>query len=205
MPSLDDLLGTKGDKPASPAPAPATLPEDGAATTPPDPARANLDRVLSGEEIGEAFKQAVALMGDAAKRLEGGKDPGLDTQRVQEDVIRRLDQLLSSLQQQQSSSSSSSSSQGQQDAQGQKSQPSQRKPGSKPGSEQPGGEGNQESQGPPRQEGPLRPGLDSARAAWGALPARVRDMLLQGSEDRFSARYQAMTEAYYRRLAEEKK
>lgn len=62
-----------------------------------------------------------------------------------------------------------------------------------------------EGDGPPKQEGPLRPALDSARAAWGSLPARVRDMLLQGSDDPFSARYKAMTEAYYRRLAEEKK
>jgi len=215
VPTLDDLLGVKPDKPG-PASAPGvdlSKPGDIVTNAPArpsetgDPNRADLDRLLSGEEMGEAFSQAIALMGDAAKRLDTAKDTGIDTQRVQEDVIRRLDQLLSSLQQQQSSSSSSSSSssQSQQDKQQGKNQPSQKKPGGKQGQQSQPGDGNKESESPPKQEGALRPGLDSARAAWGALPARVRDMLLQGSDDPFSSRYKALTEAYYRRLAEERK
>ena len=47
--------------------------------------------------------------------------------------------------------------------------------------------------------------LDTARAAWGNLPERVRDSLLEGSSDYFSALYEAMTEAYYKRIAEEAK
>lgn len=209
VPSLDDLLGTKPQKPVPQTPAtnqPSEKPGDVANPSSPDAARADLDRLLSGEEMGEAFKEAVALMGDAAKRLETSKDTGIDTQRVQEDVVRRLDQLLASLQQQQqqSSSSSSSQSQQQQDKQQNKNQPNQKKPGQKQNQQTSSGQGDRDWDGPPKQEGQLKSALDSARAAWGSLPARVRDMLLQGSEDPFSARYRAMTEQYYKRLAEER-
>jgi hypothetical protein len=47
--------------------------------------------------------------------------------------------------------------------------------------------------------------LDTARAAWGNLPERVRDSLLEGSSDYFSSLYEAMTEAYYKKIAEEAK
>lgn len=200
IPSLDDLLGTKPESlpgPNQPSPAPPDAI---------DPARADLDRLLKGQEIGEAFTQAVRLMSDAADRMESGK-AGLTTQRVQEDIIRRLDQLLASMQKQQSSSSSSSSasSQPQQDQQSQRNQPNQKR-GQKAGQQQADrGDGQRTDEGPPRQDGDLRPALDSARAAWGSLPERIREMLLQGSSDRFSAKYQALTEAYYKRLAEEKK
>lgn len=191
VPSLDDLLGIK------PAPGQPVAPS-------PDTAKEELDRLLRAEEIGDAFKQAVTLMGDAAKRLEESKDTGLATQRVQEDVIRRLDQLLASLERNQSSQSQSSQSED--DQQSQKNQPNQaKKPAKQSGQPTAQGDGTQEWEGPAKQEGPLRPGLDSARAAWGSLPARVRDMLLQGSSDRFSSKYDELTRAYYKRLAEEKK
>lgn len=209
VPSLDDLLGTKPQPPAGSKPADASSPPIEPAAEVVDPTRENLDRLLRGEEIGEAFNEAVKLMDTAARRLEGTGDASLTTQRVQEDVIRRLDQLLASLQRQQSQSSSSSSSSSQsQDQQAQRNQPNQRKP-SKPSRGQSqqsqSGEGQRNDLGPARQDGPLKANLDAARAAWGSLPERVRDMLLQGSSDRFSSKYQGLTEAYYRRLAEEKK
>jgi hypothetical protein len=203
VPTLDELLGTKpATKPTDPAPgaqapvAPGALPEG-------DPNAKDLDRALSAEELGDLFEQAVTLMGDASTRLAGSKDAGLTTQRVQEDILRRLDTLISQMQnqQQQQSSSSSSSSQQQQGQQ----QPNQPRPGRQGESGQAGSGENtgQENMPPGRQDGQLNPQLDSARAAWGALPARVRDILLQGSSDRFSSRYQRLTEAYYRRLAEQ--
>lgn len=200
LPSLDDLLGTTPEK--SP---PASTQPDSSQPTAPDQQRADLDRLLTGEELGDAFRQAVALMDDAAARLERARDTGLSTQRVQEDVVKRLDQLLASLeqqqqQQQQQQSSSSSSSR---DQQGQRNQPNQRQQSQSQSSQ--AGDGSRDWDGPPKQEGALRPGLDSARAAWGALPQRIREMLLQGTEDPFSARYRTMTESYYRRLAEDRK
>lgn len=188
LPNLDELLGLPG-----------TSPGDA-----PDPGRTDLDRILSGAEIGNAFKQAVTLMGDVAKRMGEGGDVSLTTQRMQETILRRLDQLISSLEQQQNQQQQQ---QQQQQSSSQQSQANQRVP-SQQRTEQ-----NQEQQGdntgqtnnPDRRDGPLRPALDSARASWGNLPDRVREMLVQGSTDRFSSLYDSLTQSYYRRLAEEAK
>jgi hypothetical protein len=196
-PSLDELLGIK----------PAPKPEgEGAKPAPegpvPDRDKADLDRLLSDEEMGDAFKQAVSLMGDASVRLVH-QDPGIDTQRIQEDAIKRLDQLISSLQKKQKQSQSSGQSK-QKNSDSKDTAPSQGKP--KPGAQnqpKPGGTGNKPGMGPTLQEGDLSPQLESARAAWGSLPARIREMLMQGTEDRFSARYKLLTQEYYKRLAEE--
>jgi hypothetical protein len=171
MPSLDELLGLEGTEEAGP-----------------DAAQHELEQALSGEQLGDAFIQAVDLMGSVAQRIQAQKDTGVQTQRLQEDILRRLDQLISSMEQQQSSSSSSSSSSSQQQQQQQRSN---------------GSESNEHATAPELQEGPLRPNLEPVTAAWGNLPARVRDQLLQGIDDRFSALYENMTEAYYKRLAEE--
>ena len=58
---------------------------------------------------------------------------------------------------------------------------------------------------PGRRNGALNPALDAARAAWGNLPDRVREMLVQGTNDRFSDIYKKQTEEYYRKLAEQGK
>jgi len=199
LPSLDELLGLPdADAPAGDGGADAS---DLPLLDPEDPAAADLDRRLSGEELPEEIQAAVALMGDTADRLELSMDLGLTTQRMQEDIVRRLDQIIEAAgeQQQQQSSSSSSSS-------GSQNQPNQQPPRPQQGEE---GEQNQQGQGegestpPGRQDGELSPELRASRAAWGALPERTRDALLQGSGERFSSLYQRLTEAYYRRLAEE--
>lgn len=182
LPSLDDLLGLGDD------------------TGEDDSEKAQLDKLLSGQEIGQAFQQAVALMGDAAKRLTESRDVGLATQRVQEDALRKLDQLISSLDRQ-SQQQQQSQSQQQDDPQNSPRQRQQQQQQQQ--QQQAAGSDPQESEGPTLQEGGLSPLLDSARAAWGALPARVREMLMQGSADRFSALYNKRTQEYYRRLAEE--
>ncbi|HYE03048.1 MAG TPA: hypothetical protein VD963_07415 [Phycisphaerales bacterium] len=182
LPSLDELLGTGRPR-----------------TDPKSEDREDLRRRLRGEEVGDAFKEAVALMGRAAERLETAHDKGVTTQRLQEDALDRLDELIASLKQNQSRPSSSrrpqpgdepqASPQGQRSRQRGENQPTQGEPG--------------EMDLPARRDGALGPDLQAARAAWGALPARVRDMLMQGSSDQFSSMYQRLTETYYRRLAEE--
>lgn len=151
--------------------------------------------------MGDAFKQAVALMGDASTRLNDAKDPGVQTQRIQEDVIRRLDQLLASLDRQQQQQQQQQSQQQQQ--QSPKNVPQQSRSQAQQQQDPQKGDGNNPSDGPALKTGKLNAELESARAAWGTLPARVREMLLQGSADRFSARHRALTEEYYKRLAEE--
>ena len=190
LPSLDELLGTEG-----------VASDDGAgAALPGDTAEEELTRLLSGQEIVDEFRAAVDLMDRSARRLSAARDTGLTTQRLQEDVLRKLDKLIADAKQrsqQNGGSSSSSSSQQQQQAQQQPRQDTSPQAGQ--------GDNRGEASTPGGRTGPLGPEQAADLAAWGALPARLRDALLQGSSDRFSATYRKLTEAYYRKLAEEPK
>lgn len=192
LPSLDELLGL--------APPGST---DAPVVELPDADRAALDRKLSAEDAAEAFQQAVQLMEQTAGRLADGRDPGLVTQRLQEDVVRKLDAVIAaSTQNQSSSSSSSSSSEQEQQNQPNQSQQQQQQQQDARRDQQEGDP--QDGQPPGRRDGALNNAQLNA-AAWGALPERLREALVQGSSDKFSSIYQTMTEQYYRRLAEEKR
>ena len=185
LPSLDELLGLEeGD-------------DSGV-----DREAEELREVLSPREAGEALGQAVNLMERVASRIEEGDDLSLSTQRLQEDILRKLDQVIESAQNNQqsgggssSSQSSSSSSQqqpNQQQQEGQSQQQGQEGDGS--GQEQmPGGSSNAQPGGEVAPNG----------VSWGALPQRVRDALSQGISDRYSELYRSITEQYYRALAED--
>jgi hypothetical protein len=154
-------------------------------------------------EIGNAFRQAVTLMGDVAKRMGEANDASLTTQRMQQTILRRLDQLISSLEQQQQQQQQQQQSSSQQ----QQSQANQRVPSQQQqqqNNEQKGDNTGQTAL-PARRDGVLNPALDAARASWGNLPDRVREMLVQGTNDRFSDIYKTQTEEYYRKLAEQGK
>lgn len=196
-PSLDELLGlTPAATDAKPGD--ASKPSDARPTD--DASNVDLDRLLSAAEMGDVFKQAVTLMNDAAKRLNDKQDSSVQTQRIQEDVVRKLDQLLASLDQQQQQQQQP---QQQQQSQDQKPGQQQKKQQQESAQQEQQASDPQEGDRPSLKQGTLKPQIDSARAAWGALPARVREMLMQGSGDRFSSRYKQMTEEYYKRLAEE--
>jgi len=182
-PTLDELLG---------------LEEDDADA--PDQTERELERKLSGEESAESFREAVRMMGEVADRLQDDSDIGIGTQRMQEEIIRRLEMIIDSApnqqqQQQQQQQSSSSSSDQQQNQQQQQQRDASQQAGQ--------GDNRDEQTPPPGQDPDLGPAPALGSAAWGALPQRVRDAISQGTTDRFSAIYQGLTEAYYRRLAEE--
>lgn len=191
-PSLDELLGIDGDEKS-----------DGAEEAASREADEELQRVLSEQEISDAFEAALEKMQASADRLDVRFDAGLGTQRIQEDILRKLDQLIdmAKKQQSQSSSSSSSSSSSQQqqqqspgESQSQQQQQAQRNPN-------PNESG--ENDPPPRQEGDINTVLEESRTEWGGLRPRARDELLQGRDDDYSSLYDQLTREYYRRLAEE--
>lgn len=200
IPTLDELLGLIPD-----AHEDDRAGDDALDAPDLDPNRAALDRKLSAEEASEKLVQAIQQMGETADRIDRGRDIGIVTQRLQEEIILKLDVLIkqaeqsgggSGSQQQQSSSSQSQSgrapSRQQQDgAEG----------GEDGASESSGGDGSGV-----RETG-FREGrnalLDAAGAAWGRLPDRIRDTLMQGLSDPHSSQYKSETEAYYRKLAEE--
>lgn len=189
LPDLDELLGLEPDDAAD------------AGERQPTQEELELQRRLNAEQAEDAFKDAVRQMGEVADALRVGRDPGLRTQRVQEDILKKLDLLIEQAEQNPSSSSSQSQSQSQPRPQQRQQQQQQQSQQSQSSNAQ--GDNTSEMTPPGGQQGQLRDLLDAAQAAWGSLPPRVRDVLLQGSSDRFSTLYESMTEEYYRRLAEE--
>lgn len=200
QPTLDELL--KITPPVDPAtqdshPESRSAPEI-------DP---QVSRALSDSDPGDVFDQAVRQMGQAADRLGQHHDVGLKTQRLQQEVIEKLDQAIALARQQQSQKGASGSS-------GSSGQTQQQQGGSASNAAQQQASGSQAAAGQGASPGgaPIgghdaadqaRGSMQSNRTEWGNLPARLRDELQQGINERFSSMYREMTGAYYRRLAEE--
>ena len=195
-PSLDDLLEIEG-----------AADSGAAASAAASERQRSLEAALAEQEPEQAFRAAVTEMLESVDRLRDEQATGLGTQRLQERIVDRLQVLIDSAkkqqkQQQQKQSSSSSSSSPQQDP-GRRSE----------------GEPQQQQQGAQRNEGEAQDGtsnqppgpesadlegvLDESRIEWGGLPPRVRDLITQGMRDQVSQLYRSLTEAYYRRMAEE--
>lgn len=187
LPSLDDMLGIETEE------RPDDVDED-------LPHRSALERALSDAEVSDVFLQAVTEMRDVADLLDAER-AGAQAQRLQQDILLKLDQLIEQAkqqQQQQSSSSSSSSSSSQSPTKNQQRAQQQAQQRSQSQSSD-----SSDASPPGRRDGPLNDMLEGSSAAWGALPQRVREALMQGSSDRFSSLYESLTESYFRRLAEE--
>lgn len=187
LPSLDALLGLPEEAPAG------------------DAAREALDRALSPEEAGEEFEQAVVLMDQTASRLNDAGDAGLQTQRLQEDILRKLDKLIESAEQNQQQRQSRSRQRQQQQQQQQQQQAGAQQSQQQQAQNNSGARASDSTAetNPEGQAAQPRALEAQAAAAWGRLPEHVRQALVQGLSDRFSSMYQQMTEAYYRRLAED--
>jgi hypothetical protein len=208
--SLDDLLDLDKERPQQPASGDDAVEAPGnSEQVAVDEARRELDKQLSEAEVADAFAQAVEKMGVAAEMLDVKFDASLTTQRVQEDIIAKLKQLLDQARRNQSQSSSSSSSSSQQQRQQQQQQQN-------PGQRQQQQNQDQNSQRNPNpadnrgeidppgmQEGDVNTVMEETRSEWGNLPQRLRDQLIQGRKDKFSSLYERLTSEYYRRLAEE--
>lgn len=205
--SLDDLLGVPSQRDPS-----TTKPSEVDAAEREQAKR--LERSLEGASLDDLVSRAIDGMKSAAERLGDAKDPGLGTQRIQEDVVKTLDRLLEEAQKQQKRQSSSSNSRrqsgkpqsGQQDPKEQNGQQS-GKPEGQPersqGQRSTPGEENSQGDRPPDQSATDGTELDEARIEWGRLPERVRELVIQGRRDRVSTIYERLTREYYRRLAEE--
>lgn len=203
-PSLDDLLGVDKEKKDDSAKAN----EDAAAKD----NQEELQRQLNEADVADAFEQAIQKMSLSAAMLDNQFDTGLGTQRVQEDIIAKLAQLIDQAKKSKSKSKSSSSSSGSQSKQQQSDQASRSQSQKKDGQAQQQKQGNQrnnnpsdsgEGDPPELQQGDVNTVIDETRSEWGNLPQRVREMLMQGRKEKFSSLYQQLTQEYYKRLAEE--
>lgn len=189
--TLDELLGI--------ADANEEAPEDATRIEQDD----DLDRALEESSMQDNFSVAIEKMEISADMLGAKHQSGLGTQRIQEDILRRLEYLMDQARQQQAmQSQSSQSSQQSQPNPGDLSQPQQdqqQQSQNQSPSDQSQGEGSP----PPRQEGDINSNLEEEQREWGSLPDRIREQLLQGRNEAFSRLYEKMTRSYYRLLAEE--
>ncbi len=159
-----------------------------------------LERKLTAREAAETLQRAVQLMDDAAERLATPEGAGLVTQRLQEDIIRKLDMIIDSAKKNNNRSSSGSPS-GASSQRGQQARPAHQQSGG----QQSSGRGDNTGQvgTPAPQDAALGPDTLMDPASWGALPDRLRDALRQGVSGTFSSAYRRLTEAYYKKLAEQ--
>lgn len=191
-PSLDELLGLKREEQDRSAIEAARR-----------DAEQELQRALAEARITDAFALALEKMTISADLLELELDPGLGTQRLQEEILSKLDELIDQAHELKSMGGKPSSDGGR-SQNGTMPRP---QPGhdascgcdhcaSSPQDPQQGGL-------PPRRDEEINRGLEETATEWGHLPGRIRDMLLQGRNERFSSLYEQLTREYYERLAEE--
>jgi hypothetical protein len=196
-PSLDDLLGIEGDG------------DDAAAERIADEQHeAALQQALDEVPMTDAFTAALSEMQRSAVLLDEQFDSGLGTQRVQEDILRKLDSLIDrarKMQQQQQNSRSQSQSNPNPQPQQQQTPPQQSRDQNQQNNNRrdDGPQDGSATTPPDRRDGEMNQPFEEAGEEWGDLPERVRDMLLQGRQEKFSSLYERLTREYYRKLAED--
>lgn len=215
----------------APAPPPRTLDEllgIGGATGGDEAARMQrerqLRRSLNEEDLDDLARAATESMDLAATLVRDRGETGLGTQRVQRQAVESLDALIDAAtrfnkQQQQQQKGSKSRSKGQKPSSGAQSQQADEpanepKPGDaqqskdrkEGGERKPRGTTGDSIDPPPPEDAAVSADgtLVEGRSEWGRLPRRIREIMSQARRDRISAIYQQATEAYYRRMAEEK-
>jgi len=164
-----------------------------------------LEQLLEGKQTNDPFASAVADMETVAQRLGRELDAGRDTQRMQQQILKKLDQVLAKARQRRQ--------------QGGGSKPRKPQGGQNPAGQRPDGQQQGQSQSQSASAGGSDPSgtsgeggstdarqgesLEALRRQWGNLPPRLRDELSEGLDESFSPVYQSLTEQYYRRLAEQ--
>jgi hypothetical protein len=208
QPTLDELLEI-GGKPAGGA---AAKPADGAASTGEAP-KVELDaqarKALEKEEqqAADALRKAVGEMYQVSERIGRDTDTSRDVQRDQEEIIKKLDQVIETAEKCQSQGGGSSSSGKPKDKKQNGSQKNQQQ-AKKPGQQQQQ-QASASAGGTTAGKGNVSGGLGittplaELRERWGNLPGRVREQLMQGVQEKVSPVYREWTEQYYKRLAEE--
>ncbi|MBS0210986.1 MAG: hypothetical protein JSS27_18740 [Planctomycetes bacterium] len=149
-------------------------------------------------------------MRDAQQRLAQAETDEA-VQKLQQDIVKQLEELIKQVQQQrqqQSSSSSMSQSkrsqQREQVAQPQKQQGQANQGGKRP-SQQPARDSTEGLAKRETEKVDAKKLDDALKDIWGELPPRLRQQMLQGSTERFLPKYELLIEQYFKALAERKK
>ncbi len=163
-----------------------------------------VEKLLGGESTAvDTVEAALTNMQRASIRLIDQLDPGRETQLLQKEIVKGLDELI-----EQASKTQMSPEQGgvrrKSDRSDEKSRRTRRS----------GAKAAGESSRPPEAADPNQSGRSGSaerralsksdlERRWGYLPPRDRDEVMQGFDDRFLPRYRAQIERYYQLLAED--
>jgi hypothetical protein len=187
-------------------------PADRKPTEPPKRSPSDLDRQLlkqlgDGEDVGETSPDPLVTLSRRMRTVEERiqqRDTAETTQRMQQEIVAELAALIEQLNKQCSGGQCNSSN-------------APAKPGSKPGSGKKGGTGNATASNQPAKDSTdtlRRPGGDHAeletmqhliKEVWGHLPPKLREQLQSSSVEQFLPKYEQLIEAYYKRLAEDRR
>jgi hypothetical protein len=180
-PTLDELLGIEDEESES------KPVED-----------SELERRLNEQNAPDRFAKVLTDMQRSAQLMAGDNIASRENLRLQRAILDQLETMmeLARRQAQAGQTPSSGDQEPRRNQQGQPRDPS--TPSDATGNRQP----NDQTVEDRTEQRDLEREIDELRAEWGHLPRRLRDMLLQGRRERFSAFYEAMTRAYYRKLAE---
>ena len=175
--------------------------------------RKKLEDRLQEREIESDLESAIDDMDLAAEMISTDGNVGMDLQRLQQSIIDRLDAVIEEAkrrqeEQQSSGSSSSSDSSSQQSTSEPPSNTSSDQQEEDEGSATAGDRTDGSASGQSQTMNVVQSGsegvlFEESDVEWGRLPDRVREVIRQGMRESISRRYKALTEAYYRRLAEE--
>ncbi len=152
--------------------------------------------------VEDVMDELIRLMDRSARNLDVAFDAGSETQAVQRTIMERLDDAIGAAAAQRRPSRSRSQS-----ADGDKRKRSGKKKSARKSAAT---EGKGERGAPDSKAGAAAeansPGgdLEQRRRAWGHLPMRERDEILQGLSDRYLERYRVWIERYYKALQEAK-
>jgi len=181
---------------------PGASPAQSAAPRPGEDPTERLLREVESAGIPDELKPLVQIartMHRAEQRL-GTADPGKPTQQLQAQALSDLEQLLRQAEQQAGTSRTTSSAPWGED----RAAMAKAKQGSEPSGKSPSPGTAPGAGKKPAEAGPMT-ARQRLEQSWGELPQRHREQLLQQwSAERFLPKYQALLEAYYQRLAEEK-
>lgn len=152
----------------------------------------------------DPFERLTQQIRDAEKRLRQ-VDTGDKTQEMQRKIVEDLDKLIAQIEQQQQQQQQQNQSQSQSKPQSQpQPQPKPGQPQSQQNSSEQDSDKAKDSQAGTRSSKNQKPEPGRLQSllekAWGSLPERQRQDVMQSSVDDFPAKYQAVIEEYFKTL-----
>jgi hypothetical protein len=163
-----------------------------------------LIRQAAGGEQEDVMGTIVRLMTDSAHSLEVDFDAGGGTQTVQGRIVKNLDDAIKTAAAQRRLTRQSRKNQSGDKRRMDQDHARPKRSKAKSGEATAGqsGPGTVDAKGQPVSPSLEGGALKETRRAWGRLPERQRDELIQGSEEGFLAQYRTWIEMYYKALQE---